>query len=756
MPLYGLFQDIIQKDAKKIDELVRIVQIVFCARRPLHPEELYVLLHQAYDVPFDPNETPDVFVIKHVLEVSKGLAEVTKSKEPTVQFIHETVREFLRDGGLRSISTQSVDRDGHETLKVSCLKQIISPVSGHLDLLAEYRRGGDYRNTRVHKVTKGRQESFREQANHVFPFLEYASRNVLFHANEAEAMGVRQRKFLESFPIQEWIPIHNLFEKFNKRRCGPTTPILYILAEHGCVHIIKNIEQFRGQYAQKVKANEFPSALSCAIYNGHLDTAWTMVGLDAKNRPPNIEVPLRGDYQPSLILLLLQLGDVSLTRKVLEDLHATNAPVPPSINLELLKSAEMIDLVLEMSLIVPEFPAVGYRHTQPQAGQEIPRPVASNTNLTFIRRAIYEDPRLLKSKAWGGKTMLDFAVKNRMKPLISLYIELSDGGQSDANAALHCAAKHDNFEIVRWVRRFNPNIRSQNENGRTALHLAVRFFYAETGDTIRYLLSEEPSCANVHDFEGITALAIAAQSHNLDRIFQRGVTTSIFEAFIEAGADANAMVKCYTCRKHQLPLGTHTAIHGDRSSFRAVACNDRVDLHRRDSFGRTALSWCFAYQHGAQYQRKSPVQSEFWQDYVGLVLLQQPGVDVNSRDDSGYTILEHFIRRPSSLTESFVSIFFQFKGLDSNLQTSDGQHPLELIITLYNTWPNEFGDIDSYASKFTRHTVEGAGEEMQQEFNKHLIQALEYLLGTGKVDNNVRLRCADQAAPELKSIILRS
>lgn len=192
------------------------------------------------------------------------------------------------------------------------------------------------------------------------------------------------------------------------------------------------------------------------------------------------------------------------------------------------------------------------------------------------------------------------------------------------------------------------------------------------------------------------------------------------------------------------------------NSFRAVACDDRVDLHRRDSFGRTALSWCFAYQHGDGYERRYSLQSHFWQEDIGLELLQQPAVDVNSRDDSGCTILEHFIRRPSPLTESFVPIFFQSKGLDSNLETSNGQHPLESIIALYNTWPDEFGDIDSYALKFTRHTVEGTGEGMQQELNKHLIQPLELLLGTEKVDVNIQLRCAEQAAPELKRIILRS
>ena len=37
---------------------------------------------------------------KFIFSLSKGLAELTKSKNPTVQFIHESVREFLLEGSV--------------------------------------------------------------------------------------------------------------------------------------------------------------------------------------------------------------------------------------------------------------------------------------------------------------------------------------------------------------------------------------------------------------------------------------------------------------------------------------------------------------------------------------------------------------------------------------------------------------------------------------------------------------------------------
>lgn len=762
MPLYGLFQDIVQKDGKNVENLVRITQIIFCARRPLHLKELYVLLHQEYNVPFDSSEISYKILTKQVLEVSKGLAEVTKSAQPTVQFIHETVREFLRDGGLKFISTQSVDRDGHEIMKASCLKQICSLVSEHLKLVAEYRHRGQFRNTQVHQVTHPRQIKFQKQANEKFPFLEYASENVLFHAENAEAMGLSQREFLESFPIADWVLIYNLFQHYDtKRFSGTTTPMLYILARHGCDHLIRSSAEFRGQYAREVKDNEFPSALACAIHNGHLDTAWTLVGLQAKNRPQEFVSPRR-DYdckESSLIRLLLAVGDVHLMRKVLEDRHAMNDSVIINIDFELVKSAEMIDLFLEFA-VVPEFPSVGFLHGQPRA-VEAPR---SNSDLIFIRQALKERPSLLESEAWGGKTMLDYAVRQRLQSLLSLYLEYSNGDQSELDAVLNRGAAEGLLCSVRIAYQSGANLGSQNEDGRTALHLAAGHYarydcHGSNGEaTLRYLLALEPSCVNVRDCDGQTALAIAA--HFLQ-------STDLLETFLEAGADANTLIKCRECETHQLPLLSHIALRGDTVQFQIVASDDQCNLNGRDSFGRTALSWSFAHWHRHKCFGDDAARHYEDVEEIGKQLLQRPAVDVNSRDDSGYTILEHFIRHPYTFRggmerdpQSLVQMFFHSTQLDPNLWMSNNQTPLELIVSLYNTWPPEFSDVYSEwcilyeASHMFRR--ENTNKRSQQDFNQHLIETLVLLLGTGKVDIDVQRRCAEQAAPELKCIILSS
>ncbi|KAJ4416692.1 hypothetical protein N0V82_006601 [Gnomoniopsis sp. IMI 355080] len=95
--LYGLFKDIIEKDDNYIADFIRLIQIIFRAEQPLRPEELYVVLHERYGTPFQLLPVSGQTIATDVRRISKGLAEVTRSEKPTVQFIHETVREFLRE-----------------------------------------------------------------------------------------------------------------------------------------------------------------------------------------------------------------------------------------------------------------------------------------------------------------------------------------------------------------------------------------------------------------------------------------------------------------------------------------------------------------------------------------------------------------------------------------------------------------------------------------------------------------------------------
>src|SRR6266487_7018628 len=108
-------------------ELQLCTQWVLFAVRPLKPQELYFAVHigvgQSISTSWDADgistswDTDSISLDdmhRFVQSSSKGLAEVTKSKEPTVQFIHESVRDFLlKDGRWKLWSTLAEQFVGH-------------------------------------------------------------------------------------------------------------------------------------------------------------------------------------------------------------------------------------------------------------------------------------------------------------------------------------------------------------------------------------------------------------------------------------------------------------------------------------------------------------------------------------------------------------------------------------------------------------------------------------------------------------------
>ncbi|KAF3034664.1 hypothetical protein E8E12_002429 [Didymella heteroderae] len=234
--LHELFRDILTRDSHNKELLVLCIQWVLFARRPLSPEELYHVLLSSADPDvisdWDPEDVTIEDMRRYILNSSKGLTEATAVKNSRIQFIHESVRDFLlKENGLSKIwpeFKENFQGQSHERLKQCCydynnLAATSSAViPDHLqDLPAE--------------VTA----HLRKVVTRLFPCLDYAVRNVLHHADQAEGSGVSQKGFLASFSISEWVKLDNLLEKHKVRRHTSKVSLLYILAELDLVSLAK-------------------------------------------------------------------------------------------------------------------------------------------------------------------------------------------------------------------------------------------------------------------------------------------------------------------------------------------------------------------------------------------------------------------------------------------------------------------------------------------------------------------------------------
>ncbi|BCS21079.1 uncharacterized protein APUU_21511S [Aspergillus puulaauensis] len=278
--LSELFRDILKRDNENVEQFVLATLWILYAKRPLRPNEFQHALWSGLrlrDV-VDP-QPPDFTTIdaedragrleEYVVSASKGLAEVTKSTQPTVQFIHESVRDFLvKDKGLLEFCPGlGVDFEGssHERLKQCCYAYI----------------NDDFTRLSVDEM----QPAEADTADRIslllkrHPFLQYAAQQVLHHANAA-ATAIPQDEFLFTFCISDWVRISNLFQLNKHWHYTPSASMFYILAERGYSELIRT--RLRRDSHILIPGERYEYPLFAALANSHLDAAVALLNLPSK------------------------------------------------------------------------------------------------------------------------------------------------------------------------------------------------------------------------------------------------------------------------------------------------------------------------------------------------------------------------------------------------------------------------------------------------------------------------------------------
>ncbi|GIK07769.1 hypothetical protein Aspvir_003437 [Aspergillus viridinutans] len=263
------------------NELLLCIQWVLFARLPLKPEELYFAILSGIEPGALTEWDTDVITIdvikRFILNSSKGLAEITHSKAPTVQFIHESVRDFLlKENGLCKIWPDlgsNLQGQSHDQLKQCCLTYMNVDVSKHVDL-----------SEPLAKASSTEAATLRESVAKAFPFLEYAVRNVLYHADAAEGSGIAQGDFIQGFKLPYWVQLDNLFEKHEVRRHTQNVSLLYILAESNLSNLIRVHPSILSCLDAEGERYKFPFFASLATGSGK--AVRTFLQAYAANTPP--------------------------------------------------------------------------------------------------------------------------------------------------------------------------------------------------------------------------------------------------------------------------------------------------------------------------------------------------------------------------------------------------------------------------------------------------------------------------------------
>ncbi|KAK4899334.1 hypothetical protein LTR49_027657, partial [Elasticomyces elasticus] len=565
--LSDLFRDILSRDVADTNDLLLCLQWILFAKRPLRREEFYFAMVSGLDPePENLSEWNSEMITidrmsRFVLSSSKGLAELTKSKMATVQFIHESVKDYLvRDGGMYELWPElkdNVDSSSHDRLKYCCQSY-----------LAINSSCGDFFNK---ALPMDAAKDLRQNIALKFPFLDYASQHILYHADEA-ARTISQHEFLQRLALQPLLKVTNLFEQYNIRRHTTDASLPYILAENNFARLIKTLH-LNGK-ARNFRGERYHFPLFAALTNGHRDAVRALVQQDedpdAEDVTTHLEfgkgLSFRKDHTP-LLWAVEHKYEILAGRLIISpdvDLNSADHKGQTALSLAAGNGCERLVDLLAARVVDIDLKDKAGRTPLSYAIEQGHRPVAQ----TLLDRGAN-----IEATSGSSWTALLWTAPNGKETMARLMLDRGakiEAADNDGKTSLISAAQHGNKPVVQLLVDRGANVEAADSGSKTALVWA-----AICGQEITaQLLLDKGAEIEAADKDGKTALIWAAQNGKETLVKLLLERTAKTEA---ADKDGNTALISAAQHGHQ-PI-VHLLLKG------------RAIIEAADSGGSTALIW---------------------------------------------------------------------------------------------------------------------------------------------------------------------
>ncbi|KAL7919128.1 ankyrin repeat-containing domain protein [Trichoderma austrokoningii] len=494
--LGDLFKDILKRDNDNMEDLLLSIQWILYAERPLLREEFYfavstgIMDEEDLTPEYLTSSIPSDMMDKFVVSSSKGLAEATKSKQRTVQFIHESVRDFLiKDNGFQELWPEfgyDFESPSHDKLKQCCYKYL-KPGITHLSSYGALPKKNE--DIKVLCTTVSQQ----------VPFLQYATQHLLYHA-EVAARNIPQDNFLAEFKLEDWITAHNLFQKLKKNRLTAKASLFYVLADKGYSSLIQTRLHYDSKYYKYGERYSFP--VFAALVNGHGDAAQALLN-------PAVD----GCYQ----------DDHVQANEIWEDgeefvLAAAKGWKP------------IVELFIERGIDV--------NYTSPNLSNEPALTWAAIYGCNDIVELLIEHGANINSRGSFGRTALIKTIhlgkEDAALFLLERGADINDPGATGLTPLMHAIDyRRKGQRVIRWLIENGADVNSKSSYvGGNWVHLWTPLFYAierKCDEDIIQLLIKKGTNIHHRDSTGDTAL---------QKSF-RGKLHYITKILIENGADSS-------------------------------------------------------------------------------------------------------------------------------------------------------------------------------------------------------------------------
>lgn len=434
--LEGLFAEILTRNTEELAKCVTLLQCVLYSTRPLQADELYLAIEHSQARPDDDIITvPSKDVLnRYLLNCSRGLVELTRSLSPVVQFIHETVREFLLgEGGLPQLNSalaENLPGWSHAALVQICLNYFI-------------------RNYSVITWTAARWERSVFETNiwQLCPLIRYVAMNLLEHAEAAQRYGVTQKECLKLLLTGHDKAVDPQFRKlFSASRLNSIESffdiditLLYIVAQHNYSFLTELLAD--GPEVINARGGKYGNALSFVCFKGNAKIVQCLHerGADINNRggiygnalqaacagaKPNIvkyllkhgaDVNARGGCYGSALASVVETGDVDIVRTLLEFGADPNAQLSPgytvlSVAISNAKDTkiEIVESLITAGLIVRDDTFALYLASKRGWLEAVRLLVTNGSDINAVQEATHFRTALCTALGYKRKEIVEF------------------------------------------------------------------------------------------------------------------------------------------------------------------------------------------------------------------------------------------------------------------------------------------------------------------------------------------------------------
>jgi ankyrin repeat protein len=665
--LHNLFLDMLTRDLRNLDYFIVCLQVILFAARPLGPDEFRIAIETCCEDdyapgPCDPTPMTAENLRKFVLDTSKGLAEITRSKNPTVQFIHESVRDFLlTEGGLNKLQSAKGNTDasnpeglGHITFRNICLQQIT------LYCPNKIREDKDiYWMLRSDWISPQQRKDFIKR----HPLMQYAVEYVFCHANWAQRLKLDQASFLEAFDVQAYTSARKNvgITRFGIRE---SYHLLYYLSESGSDELIR-IHPGRNQYLE-LEGGTFGNPLLAALFAGHSAAARALFDLsplaeedssnEARARSCHSHALKKGNYKRARHILsyLCEFGDTDMLRAEWEfQSHTGDASIVNQC-FEHASSEAVVDTLVELGACTFTYD----RSVGDSKGEEeviSPSPDRDSLNLDHLKSVLKNYPSIINdSGIWGrSSSLLTYAATRGFDQIARLCAKdttVENKKEAIASALSGRIHQSGRASIIEYLVQKGVQVDSTLHTHITNL-LFDMICRPYDEEVIASLFTTPFLDLETKNSEGLTVLFWA---------IKQGRRTYV-KLFLSVGSDPMA-------RSNDGATALILAIKmSDLGSFLCILEHAKCKPNAQDKDGRTALSWCaILADYGAIAM-------------VGF-LVKRADADPNWKEGSGHTVL---MRAVGSGNPKLVKALLRSSAIDPDLGSKRKSTPLRLAIKLY-------------------------------------------------------------------------